>query len=401
MRPASPEERRLLRDTLHRFVRRELWQQEKRLESNAFALPADVSATLSAKVESMGLALLREPEALGGPPLDGATRALLIEELSQHRAGVLAPGYGLFGPEVPPALYGATPEQQQRFLLPLLRGQRRCFTALHEPWADAAQDGIRIRARRTAEGWMLDGTKLFVAGAGPNAGGADFGVVHARAESETGEPLGAVRLLVETTRVGFQRWRPYPTLAVGRDTQELNLSNLRLPAENQLASNDAATAAHTRHDIFVAAQLAGVGRAALAIMRARLRSAPIGGSAEADRWALADCDVALSAASAFTQAVAISAPWAAQEASDEDTDATRAPAAPWGAEQVAGARLAVQDAAGRAVDAAITAMGPAGVSTDLPLERWWRELRVMRESDGGPARLRAATADRLLTDFGP
>ena len=391
MRPASPEERRLLRDTLRRFVRRELWQQEKRLDSNAFGLPADVSAALSAKVQAMGLALLREPEALGGPPIDGATRALLIEELSQHRAGVLAPGYGLFGPEVPPALYGATPEQQQRFLLPLLRGELRCFSDLHDPWADAAQDGIRIRARCTAEGWMLDGTKLFVAGAGPNAGGADFGVVHARAESETGEPLGAVRLLVETTRVGFQRWRPYPTLALGRDTQELNLSNLRLPAENQLPWNDQAAAAHTRHDTFLAAQLAGVGRAALAIMRARLRSTPIGGSAEPHRWALADCDVALSAASAFTQAVARHA----------DTDAPRTTAAPWGAEQGPGPRRAAQDAADRAVNATISAIGPASLSTDLPLERWWRELRVMRESHGGPARLRAAAADRLLTDFGP
>ena len=376
-----PEERRLLRDGVRRFVRRELWLWEKRIDANAFALPPEVAADLRPKAAAMGLALLREPEALGGPPIDGATRALVLEEVAQHRAGVLAPGYGLFGPQVPPALYAATPRQRERFLLPLLRGERRCFIGLHDPWLGdpdgaGASGGLRIRARRTADGWLLDGTKLFVAGAGRDgdAGAADFGVVHARGEDEDGRPLGVACFLVETDRPGFQRWRPYPTLATGRDTQEINLSNLRLPPESRLGDGPVlAPAAHARHDAFLAAQLTGVGRAAHVMLRERVR----GGASESARRALADADAALQAAGALARDAAASA----VAAGDADFHAPTAASA-------AAARLAAQQAAEGVVDATIEAIGPAGLSADLPLERWFRELRVLRESDGGIARLR-------------
>ena len=63
--PASPddrlsEERRLLRDAVRRFVRRELWLWEKRIDANAFALPPEVAADLRPKAAAMGLALLRK-----------------------------------------------------------------------------------------------------------------------------------------------------------------------------------------------------------------------------------------------------------------------------------------------------------------------------------------------------
>ncbi len=376
----SPEERRLLREAVRRFVRRELWLWEKRIDPNAFALPPEVAADLRPKVAAMGLSLLREPEVVGGPPIDGVTRALVLEDLAQHRAGVLAPGYGLFGPQAPPALYACRAEQQQRFLLPLLRGERRCFVGLHDPWLNDptgsdAGGGLRIRARRTSSGWLLDGTKLFVADAGRDdeAGVADFGVVYARAEDESGQPLGAACFIVETERAGFQRWRPYPTLATGRDTQELNLSNLRLPSENRLGDGPVlAPDAHVRHDACLAAQLTGVGRGARSMLRERARA----GDSESTRWALADADVSLRAAAALSR-----------DAADAAT--------------AAAARLVAQQTAEQVVDATIGAIGPAALSADLPLERWFRELRVLRESGGGLARLRAMSARHSLGDFSP
>ena len=377
----SPEERRLLREAVRRFVRRELWLWEKRIDPNTFALPPEVAAGLRPKVAAMGLSLLREPEALGGPPIDSVTRALVLEDLAQHRAGVLALGYGLFGPQAPPALYACTPDQRRRFLLPLLRGERRCFVGLHDPWLGAptgsdAGGGLRIRARRTPGGWLLDGTKLFVADAGRDGeAAADFGVVSARAEDESGQPLGAACFIVETERAGFQRWRPYPTLATGRDTQELNLSNLRLPSENRLGDGRvSAPDAHARHDACLAAQLTGVGRGARSMLRERARA----DAAESTRWALADADVHLRAAAALARDVADGAGVAAEAAS---------------------ARLIAQQAAEQVVDATIAAIGPPALSADLPLERWFRELRVLRESDGGLARLRAMSAGHILGDF--
>ena len=418
----SGGERRMLADTVRRFVRREIWLWEKRIDPNAFTLPAEVAAALARKVTGMGLSLVHERAELGGPELDGPARALVVEEMAQHRAGALAPGYGLFGPEVPAALSAADAQQRKRFLRPLLRGEQRCFLNLDFAGrADAGVDTggvrapeVRIRARQRDDGWTLDGTKLFVAGAGTVDAGADFGVVYARTESAAGEGLGVSCFVVETNRPGFQRWRPYPTLALGRDTQELNLSNVRLPPENLLGGLGEGLRlgrpAWVRRDVFVAARTVGVGQAALAIARARARG---GRAGESGRWALADGQMLLAGARALVQEAAGPA-WELSEETEATDDSTGASAgasagAPAGAPEAASAagaaaaqaRLAAQAAASQAVDGAMAALGPAGLSADLPLERWFRELRVMRASDGGAGRLREATARHLLSTYGP
>ena len=98
--------------------------------------------------------------------LPDSDRLRIAEELSQHRAGVINPSYGLFDPDPPPQLYAATNEQQERFLKPLVRRDATCFRGLDNPdLATLPIDSVRIRAQRHPEGWMLDGTKLFVADA--------------------------------------------------------------------------------------------------------------------------------------------------------------------------------------------------------------------------------------------
>jgi alkylation response protein AidB-like acyl-CoA dehydrogenase len=110
--PDLAPEQELLAATVRRFVRQEIWLQENRIDGNAFALPPDVGAALGSTVRSMGLPALREPESLDGPPLDLPARVLLWQELAPHRAGLRAPGYGLFGLEVPVPLYAVDVEQQ-------------------------------------------------------------------------------------------------------------------------------------------------------------------------------------------------------------------------------------------------------------------------------------------------
>ena len=200
-------------------------------------------------------------------------------------------------------------------------------------------------------------------------------------------------MLAEMDRPGVQRWRPYPTLAVGRDTQELNLSNVRLPEENLLGEVSEgltlAPGAHARRDLFVAAGAVGVGRAALAIVSDRPRSVTTAGG----RWAVTDAEATLASAGALVREAAGPA-WAVGVEAGPGECATAAPPRRESAQDagaiaaVARARRAALDASAHAVDGAITALGPAGLSADLPLERWFRELRVVRESDGGPARLR-------------
>jgi len=411
------EEQDLIVTTIRRFVRQELWLWEKRIDTDAVALPADVHTDLLAKTQATGLYQLRAPQPFresasssatpntgdDSVPLDLVTAARAAEETSQHRAGVIVPAYGLFGPDLPARLYAATAEQQQHFLWPLLRGEAQAFSGLSDP-ADSADpvDGIRIRARWTGAEWMLDGTKLFVTGADQ----ADFGLVFAKTEDADGAPQGVSLFVVESNRDGFQRWRPYRTLSPERDVMELNLSNLRIPAANLLGEVGAGTGFGepfiVRRRVFAAAELTGVASAAQDMARGQARGrrefgVPIS-EQQGVRWALAYNEIAvrtsrllyLSAAAAWDRSPTLRD----DKETASDSDSVRAAEA-----EVSAARLHAALAALEVVDRTIQLHGGAGVSTDLPLERWYRDLRVRRIDDGGEAGQREAIAAHLLSTF--
>ncbi len=374
----------LIVQAVRRFVRREIWLQEKRVEPNAPRMPVDVQAQLLARASELGLDHLMAPSSAGvGPDIDlsDADRLRIAEELSQHRAGVLNPAYGLFDPDPPAQLYAATAEQQRQFLEPLLRRAVTCFRGLDDPdLATLPVDGVRIRAQRHPQGWMLDGTKLFVA----DAAHAAFGIVYANTELIPGKRSGVSAIVVESDRVGFQRWRPWPTIATGRDTMELNLSAVKVPESNLLGEAGAgpwfANDLALRRRLFSAAHLTGVASAAQDMCRGVVwsrweRGLPLA-QGERARLALADNEIAVSASRSLYRSAA---------------------------EQVAELGLAAtvfaEQAAIAVVDRALDLHGPAGGSADLPLERWARELRWQRLSSGGVDQQRLAVAQRLITTF--
>jgi len=116
------------------------------------------------------------------------------------------------------------------------------------------------------------------------------------------------------------------------------------------------------------------------------------------RWALADNEIAvrtsrllyLSAAAAWDRSPTLRD----DKETASDSDSVRAAEA-----EVSAARLHAALAALEVVDRTIQLHGGAGVSTDLPLERWYRDLRVRRIDDGGEAGQREAIAAHLLSTF--
>ena len=378
------EELDLIVQAVRRFVRKEIWLQENRVEPNAPRLPGEVQAGLLARAAELGIDHLMAPAATGigpGDALSDADRLRISEELSQHRAGVLNPAYGLFDPDPPVQLYDATAEQQEQFLAPLLRRDSSCFRGLQDPdLSSLPVDGVRIRAQRHPEGWMLDGTKLFVA----DATDAAFGIVYANSEEVPGERHGVSAIVVETDRTGFQRWRPWPTIAVGRDTMELNLSAVKVPETNLLGqagdgpsfANDLAL----RRRLFTAAHLTGVASAAQDMCRSAVWSRREHGKplaqGERAQLALADGEIGIAASRALYVAAA------------DEVD-----------EMALTATAFANEIAESVVERAMDLHGPAGGSADLPLERWARELRWQRLSSGGLDQQRMAVAQRLVSTF--
>lgn len=378
------EELDLILQAVRRFVRREIWLQEKRVEPNAPRLPADVHEQLLIRAAELDIAHLMAPPAADigpGNVLSDGDRLRIAEELSQHRAGVLNPAYGLFDPDPPPQLYAGTTEQKQRFLAPLLTRDKTCFRGLEDPDLEyLPTDGVRIRAQKHLRGWMLDGTKLFVA----DATDAAFGIVYANSELVPGERSGVSAIVVETDREGFQHWRPWPTIAAGRDTMELNLSAVKVPESNLLGEAGAGPALANdlvlRRRLFTAAHLTGIASAAQDMCRSvvwgrREHGAPLA-QGERAKLALADNEIGISASRALYLSAAERIEPRALEATAFATS------------------VAIET-----VDRAITLHGPAGGSADLPLERWARELSWQRLSAGGVDQQRLAIAQRLTTTF--
>ena len=374
----------LIVQAVRRFVRKEIWLHERRMDTNAARLPADVQAALSGRAAELGIDHLMAPRAASvGPQIDlpDAHRLRIAEELSQHRAGALNPAYGLFDPDPPAQLYAATDEQRERFLEPLLRREVSCFRGLDDPdLTMLPTDGVRIRARRHPQGWMLDGTRLFAV----DAADAAFGIVYCNTEEVPEQRSGVSAIVVESDRVGFQRWRPWPTIAVGRETMELNLSAVKLPPSNLLGlpgrGTEFANDLVLRRRLFTAAHLTGIASAAQDMCRSavwsrRAQGAPLA-QGERARLALADNEIAAAA----SRALYLSA-----------------------AERVEELALAALtfglDAASSVVERALLLHGAAGGSSDLPLERWSRELTWTRLSFGGADQTRLAIAQRLITTF--
>ena len=391
MEQLSNAELALVLQGARRFVRREIWLHEKRLDPNTTRLPDDLFAELHAKIDEMGLDhLLAPPASERGPQLPDAARARIAEETSQHRAGAIYPSYGLFDPDPPPQLYAATAEQRAAFLEPLLERRARCFRGFGDPDLDGLPtDAVRARALRRDDGWMLDGTKIFVA----DAANADFGIVYAHTEYERGERAGVSAFVVETSRTGFQRWRDWPTISAGRDTSELNLSAVKLPDANLLGEPGAAPAFANdlalRRRVFSAAQLTGVASAAQDMARGQVwarreHGRPIA-QGERARLALADSEIALRASRHLYLS-------AAADCDERDSGGAAV-------ESALAALAFASDAALDIVERTIELHGPLAVSSDLPLERWLRDLRARRLAEGGPTQQRLAIAQRLTTTF--
>jgi acyl-CoA dehydrogenase len=376
------DEQRMLVGTVRRFVRDEVVPLEGDLDPDADELPADQAARLVGLVKDMGLYGLDIPAEYGGPGLDLMTRTLLAEEISQHRAGLYAPCYGAFGGAGLAQLYEATEDQKERYLYPTLRGEKSGFFALTEP-SGGSDPGRAIQTTAVPDGdeWVLNGTKLYISGADT----AQFGIVFAR----TGGPGrdGITCFIVDADAPGFRVRRVVHSLRNAHPATEIEFVDCRVPGANVLGEvNKGFAIANdrlSRNRIPYSASCIGVAVKAqeMAIDWARQRETfgAVLASRQAVQWMLVDNELDIRQARWLTLA-------AAARADRGEPFRTEA----------AMAKLVATEAASRVVDRAMQIHGGAGMTKDLPLERWYRELRIRRVGEGASEVQRLIIARDLL-----
>ncbi len=378
------DEQSLLVEQVRRFVAEEIVPLENALDPDASELPPADHARLVEKTKAMGLFGIDIPAEFGGPDLDITTRTLLAIEMAQHRAGLYVPCYGVFGGAGLAQLYEANEDQKQRYLYPTLRGEKSAFFGLTEPsgGSDPAR-AIRTKAVKDGEGWRLTGSKLFIS----RADQADYGIVFARTDSARGRD-GITCFILDSDTPGFRVRRIVHTLRSSAYATELELDDAYVPDANVLGEvNKGFAIANdrlSRQRIPYAAGCIGVAIAAHAIAVEWAKNRETFGAKLSDRqaiqWMLVDNEIDIRTARYFTLE-------AAEKARRGESFRTEA----------AMAKLIASEGGGRVVDRSMQILGGMGMTKDLPLERWYREMRIRRVGEGPSEVQRMLIAREILS----
>jgi acyl-CoA dehydrogenase len=364
------DEQRDVTQIVRQYVRREIWPLEDQLDTDETRLPTHQFERLTGITKAMGLFNLDLPVREGGPEIDLVTRCLLSIEMSQHRAGLYAPCYDTFGNtgQIPLLSAWATPIQREKYLEPSIAGKKWACFALSEPsgGSDPGRN-IRTRAVRDGDDWIINGDKLWISFAHE----ADFALVFAR----TGGPGrdGITCFIVDTDTPGFHVRRIVHTMRSTHPATELQLEDVRVPHENVLGEIgkgfSLANERLSRNRIPYSAGCIGLAVRAqeLAIDWAKTRESF--GKTLADHqgiaWMLVENEYDIRTATLMV----LSAASAADSGRPFRTEAALA-------------KVAATEAAGRVVDRSMQIHGGMGVSREMPLERWYRELRIRRIGEG-------------------
>ena len=377
------EEQRMITGAVRRFVREEVQPLERDLDPDAVELPPGELDRLKGIVQQMGLYHIDVPEDYGGPGLELTTRGLVAEEMSQHRAGLYLPCYGAFGSAGLAQLYAASDDQKDRYLYPMLSGEKRAFFGLTEPSEDRTRPApFRRRRSKDGDDWILNGSKLFSSGADR----ADFGLVFARTDPAKGR-RGISAFLVDTDSPGFEVRRVVHTLRSANYGTELSFDDVRVPAANLVGEEGGgfslANANLTRQRIPYSATCIGIAVAAQEMAISYSQQRETFGAALASRqaiqWMIVDNEIDIRTGRMMYLA-------AAEKAEQDEPFRFEA----------AMAKLTSTEGASRVVDRAIQIHGGIGVTKDLPLERWYREMRIRRIGEGPSEVQRIIMARDLL-----
>jgi alkylation response protein AidB-like acyl-CoA dehydrogenase len=381
----SPEHG-LLRDTIRDFMTTEVapivedHERERRF-------PAEVVTRLG----EMGWLGIPIPEDEGGAGLDTLAYAIAIEEIGRvwGSLGLIVAAHTSLG--CGPLHLAGTPEQKQRFLVPMASGKVIGGYGLTEPGAGSDAGGTRTTARHEPgpdgpEGgeWVIDGGKRFIT----NAGQAGTYIVTARTgQTERGEAEISA-FIVPADTPGFSVGRLEDKLGLHASaTGELIFEDARVPAANLLGEQGSGFKTFLRildgGRISIGALAVGLAQAALdaAVPYAQTREQfgrPIG-SFQGVAFMIADMATEIEAARALV--------WRAAWLKDQGRDYSLA---------AAQAKLFASEVSSRATNAAIQVHGGYGYVTDYPVERYLRDAKLTEIGEGTSQVQRLVIARRIL-----
>jgi len=378
-----PEELQMLKDTVRKFVDKELIPIEMHTIEN-MELKPDIRERLEKKTKDMGLWMFDVPEEYGGGGLGSLAQVLVWEELSRTVA-LPSRGQGIFGPEVRPILYALNPDQKKRFMDPVLRGEKKLCFMQTEPDAGSDPASMKTRAVRQGDYYIINGTKRFITGAGD----ADIGQLMAVTDPAKGAHGGISCFMLDMKTPGLTLVTRYKTM-MGEEPWHITFDDMKVPAENLVGKEG--------EGFKLAQKWLGIGRlkhGARALGVAE-RCIEMGASYSKQRitfgkplserqgitFKLADSYVELHAA----RLMVYQAAWKNDQKKDIRNEAYMA-------------KLFADEMSFRVVDRVLQIHGGIGLTLDLPLAKWFVDQRSRMITEGASEVMRMVIAREVLKKY--
>ncbi len=375
------QEHTMLREMVRDFAKNEIEPVASELDETG-EFPWEILH----KMADLGLMGIPYPEKYGGAGMDTLALAIAIEEIGRVCAstGITLAAHTSLG-SYPIYEFGSE-EQKQKYLRPLAEGKSIGAFGLTEPDAGSDAAGVKTSAKKVGDKYILNGTKFFCT----NGGKADFIIVSARTDPEAERHKGMSTFIVEKDFPGFRLGKKENKMGLrASNTQELIFEDCEVPAENLIGNEgDGFKLAVMTLDegrIGIGALALGIAQGALdhALRYANERTQfgkPIG-HFQAIQFLLADMGTEVQAARHLV--------YDAARLKDAGKPFTK---------EAAMAKLYASEVGTRTANRAIQIHGGYGYIRDYPVERFYRDAKLMEIGEGTSEIQRLVIARRLLKE---
>lgn len=340
------------------------------------------------KMADLGLLSLQVPEEYGGAELDTMGASIAIEEIGRVCGSTALSISAHNGLGLGPIIRWGTPEQKAKYIPKLISGEYLGALALTEPQAGSdLLNGAKTYATRDGDEWVINGHKAWIT----NPKYATVIVVMLRTDRDAGS-RGFSMILVDTDADGLTIHPPEKKMGLkGSPTQMLTFENVRVPVDNLLGPEGKGfyqtmqTLDSGR--ISIGALSVGLAQGAFEEMvrYAQDRHAfgePIANK-QAIQWMIADAALEIEAARYMVYRAA----WLKDQGKDFGKIAAMA-------------KLKASEVAEKVCHDAIQIHGSYGYSRDYPVERMYRDQRLMSIGEGTSQIQRLVIARNVLKEFG-
>ncbi len=379
-----PDEIRMLKETIRKFVDRELIPIERTARINNKLKP-EVRAQLTEKAKALGLIGYDIPREFGGLGMGLVAKVTVWAELGRSIA-LPSRGVDVFGPNVSPILYHLNDAQKTKYLLPTIRGELAWCLAQTEPDAGGDPGSMRTTAVRRDGHYVINGMKRFITGADE----ADFAQLIAATDRSKGSHGGISAFIVDMKSPGVRLLRSQE-LVVDDRPWEIAFENVEVPVENRIGEEGDGFR-YAQHWLNVGrlrhgARSIGVIERCLELGSKYAKQRSTFGQLLAERqavqWMLAKSFMELHQ----LRLMVYDAAWKYDQGRDIRTEAYMT-------------KIFGDTQSFRAADRCMEIHGGIGLATDLPIEKFWRDQRSMMITEGPIEILKMAVARHVLRTFG-